>query len=552
MDYPDGSETFYNEEYVDCYFTSAPAVDREPSADDRARELPKASSGLSVSSNSGDMNPKRRSKSLERLSAVSIKPFPASDPLGSTFNLRFPSNDDDFSRPPRVPPRPKEEVLARFEQQKNSLVTRSAAVLQPGKVTRNKYVNVYLREGGGRRRRESGEESRRGREAEEGARRGREPEDRARKGREAEGTLRGKDGALSKAAGPHTAATGREESSKSRRQRTGGASLQPGKPVVQRCKSSAGVRELPRHQEYTPRRSAALPDSTPNPAETSGTLKSEPPSRPAIKPRKTRAISLEERVQSSHSVANSAAESPTLVIDSRTGTVCLQSGDVAITLPSSNDVTPSSQNVTTHLNQPPNAGDFNQEPQSFCSTSKVNELVVSSENSQPVRPPPPNRKPPTRPPVPSPRPRKPRTPTTKTPDLSEEDQYVHMSRNTTATSLNRDQSINPSLSRDQIINPSLSRDQSINPSLSRDQSINPSLPVSEPVQGEQLGGRPTDAANDSDNEEGAYSYVDLVKNRHLITPSPNFAGAYPTCTHDSEFSHWKISYITLVLHFVIL
>lgn len=455
---------------MDCF---AKPFDRDPSADGGgARELPKDSSVLSAGNRSSDMNPNRRSRSLERLSGVSIKPFPASG-LGSTINLSYSSNDNEFSRPPRVPPRPNDEVLARFEQQKNDIVTRST--LQPGKVARSKYVNVDLREEGGGRRRESGEGTRRGREAEGGARKGREG---ARRGREAEGSsLKGKDG---KATGQQTGRV-REVSPKSRRQRTSGASLQPAKPV-KRCKSSAGVSEVPRHQEYTPRRSAALPDSTPNPTETSGTLKLEPPSRPAIKPRKTRAISLEETLHSSQSSANTTG-SPTLVLDSRTGGACRP---LRISLPSiSNDS--SLQNGTMLLN----VGDFNQEPQILCSSSDRNGPVVISDNVQPARPPPPNRNPPTRPPAPTPRPRKPRTPTTIIPDLSEDDQYVHMSRDPTT--------------------------------LNRDQNINPSLPLE------------TDMGNGSDSDDGgAYSYVDLVKNRHL-TVSPYFDRTNPLCTHDGKF-----------------
>lgn len=460
-----------DEGYVDCFNTLPFAVDRTSSADASAREIHPTASSENLSAGSSDMNPKKRSKSLERLSGVSIRPSlsPGCD-LGSTTSLRYPPNDNEFVRRPRIPPRPNEHVLARFEQQKNNLV----ASRHPRKAARSKYVNFNLPE----------EENRRGREGEEGSEGARGVGETRQKVTAARTTK------IYKAAGTTTLHTGRVEGSpKSNRQRTSGALLRPGKPV-QRCKSSAGSCKNPRHHEHTkPRRSAVLPDSTPNPADTSGALKFEPRSRPVIKPRKT---SVEDSAHSSP-LSNKVGETP----HSRTGIVYRNAGEV---LPSGINVTPMHLDST----QPPSVGDFNPEPLSLHTPSKV--LPRNDKNVQPRRPQPPNRKPPVRPPVPVPRPRKLHTPTTENPDPLEADQYVHMSTIPTALTLD---------------------------------SNNPSLPLARGLtplskQGDQPAGIQTNTTKDSDDDEGAYSYVDLVKNIHLMA-SPHLTPPYPSCGPGSKF-----------------
>ena len=479
------------------------------------------------------MNGKKLSKSLERLSTLSVQP--SAGDANSTSSLRLSSNHQEFVSPPRprIPPRPNEQALARFKQQQVNLSAAGSpgAARPPGKAARTKYVEVHVSS------------------PKEGTRRG------GGEGRTSGVTAPRHSSPVTKSAAARTSYVVlklNEGSPPSRSQRT--SSKQP-KKGVQRCRSSVG--EQPRRHDNVPRRSAVLSATTTsvNPLvnENLQAPKSEPLSPPLRKPRKlsqptrpttslpprallhasprhfvpTKSEGVCETTLETHQVCHIASPH---IIDSRTGTAYTENGEN----------TPRGVDITRQTQAPP-SGDFNQEPQTvYPSSGNISHLPrnESTDNSkhsnlQPRRPPPPSRKPPIRPPIP--RPRKTRTSAINSLDPPELDPYVQMSQVSSSISC-------PKSSTDQLIRSPAPPFPSSCGNINR-------TPLPQ-ASGPWHGGMRETEINVEDNGayENDYSYVDLVKNQHLMSRT-NFTGPHASNTHKDD---GKYIYMYHVLGFGLL
>ena len=133
--------------YMQCYFGDADdEVARAGESNLGAPALRRSCICLQ-DTQSVDMGPKKRARSLEQLSTTSLAPSSA---VGATsLNKSSPSDNDQGRRgPPQIPPRPNVEVLSRFLQKRakrNALSSSPGAAASgggQGEPARRKYVEV--------------------------------------------------------------------------------------------------------------------------------------------------------------------------------------------------------------------------------------------------------------------------------------------------------------------------------------------------------------------------------------------------------------------------
>ena len=500
------------EGYIDCQFDS-----------DRARER-----GSEEDGSGDDMNSKkkRRSKSLERLSNLSIRPS-----AGEANSLTSSRSHQEFARRPRIPPRPSTQVLSRFKQQRDSLVVSSPGASprssgKPGNPVKTKYVELDVL---------PAKENAKG----------------VRNGGAATGSPHLHSSSKSRTA-PRTSYAmlqlpdegSNSPSSNSRR-----TSGQPhSRKTVQRSKSNA--LDQPLYSEYkTPRNSAAYPAATSDSWERPLHLETEAP--PSRKPKKTystaslyptthrtpplppRGSTLEDNSAATFRTVSEASHrdqhtTAPHIIDLRTGTATYRNGsDSPHTSAGEAGISTTPPSVATvHLSgQTSHHRHTHHEPLlSDIGTCQGEGSVNRHEKLQFRRPPPPSRRPPARPPAPIPQPRKPRTQTTS-PSDPESDQYIQM--------------VSP-----RVMSPASGSGsiQSGKPSLSGSGGVVNTTAFPRSSGGPREGGgaegvreAQSNTTDVSGEYDGAYSYVDLVKNRRLIvTIASNPPDPKSSARHEGE------------------
>jgi hypothetical protein len=429
------------------------------------------------------MGSRKRSKSLERLSAVSVRPSTsrggnASGADFSTAPRRRRRGQLEVSPravaalAPRIPPRPTDQLLNRFQQQRANLSHPSPATpAAQGKapaLQRKKYVelDVGVKEkgtaGGGR---AAGTNSRNSPRLVSSTK--------AAQPRIGYAVLQidSADGAASASPPPTSRVVVRRERARA---------------PVQRCKSTASERSIVVQRDPQPRHSAAYPiqhhhkqhshisESSLRTEETLGSPRkprkmSAPNTHIALKQHlSTKAVSLDEQNPSRELVnpvlPEESSASSLHIIDLRSGTTVYRD---------------------------------------------------DSGSPQVQRPPPPLRKPPSRPPAPLPRarknlPTKPPTTTKITGEPTDLEPYVDMSPADTTKRTSTSQLPNGGTKN--------------------------TTPLSRELRGQRgergRGGKERDPTPESEPEDfEAYSYVDLVKNRHLLgrdSQGPEAVGHHPT------------------------
>ena len=439
--------------YMQCYFDDVEDDDVARARESILGALALRRSCVVVTQSVG-MGSKKRAKSLERLSTISVTPSSAVEATTSS------PSDWGRVRSPRIPPRPNEHVLSRFLQQRAKITTlRSSSGAASsgggqGRPARRKYVEVDVippkencAGGGG------------------GGGRNVTPQPKARLSR----------------APPRTnyvllQTENMSDSTSSHTHHTRGPQGRSKVPV-QRSKSSAC--------DCDSQCSAHLESEAPLPRKprkisasvySSSTL---PPRAISLYDERLLATTgqvgladseLETRFDA-HSISDTGSWN---ITDSRAGTTAPQN---STTLPRSHP-------------QAVSGGVFIQEPHTPVPPLKFR------------IPPPPNRKPPTRPPGPTPRPRKPRT-------MNSQD-APGLDAPTQGTSQN------PQRFGEPLDPPPVS---TAPPSSSGSKtSVSPSPHARGPWKEEIV---TTGVQVDPDDpEDGAYSYVDLVKNRHIIARQP--------------------------------
>ena len=451
-----------------------------------------------------DMSSRKRSKTLERLSVLSIsRPSPPAASRGTADprrrrQLQAPA----VPPPPRVPPRPNEQLLNRFHLQRANFSppAPSSGLQQPAtsSAPRRKYVEVDVIEKG---------------ETPAGAR----------------GSPRLR---RTKAALPRTSyvvlqidgPTRSAPCSPSSASRAGRLAASGKRVQVKRCKSSTSERSLrpARDPFHQPRHSAAFPahqHQLQTPSESSRRLQ-EPQS--VCPPRKPRKSSVPNPLPSSYHTT----PRPNL----------LHTRAVSVTTDAHSNHHEFSQTSSSESNLFPDPVEPDETIQPTSSLHIINlrsgtatfeggsnntpsTVGPTSDSTQVHRPPPPLRKPPSRPPAPTPRARRQAVKTTaKTETPSTElEPYVHMSPSAPLSNPAAIASGSPGQQR-KITNNGCGAKNTT--PLPRESWGHPPGLV-----GAGKGRPPTP---DSGSEEfGAYSYVDLVRDRHLFR-DPSLTGAPPT------------------------
>ena len=423
-----------------------------------------------------NMGSKRQSKSLERLSALSIRPSSAGEASSSSGSLNSNASQSqmrqEFARPaPRIPPRPDVLVLSRFQQQRQllgrALRPPSSPRAEPGQTPRRKYVELEVL-----------------------------PPKRDGK-LEAGGTSRSApQQTQSKHLSPRAARTSyavlciEDDATKDPRKRSQGANRrQRDRAPVRRSKSSSGDQPTPPgsrgYNMYThARNSSALPadhlqqQNHLDPAETPKTRKPRKVSTPVITTTTTTTASVGHFPPLSvkaASVDTSSSSAATLEVGVDTRLKATSHTISAPTLHTSHGV---------------------------LRTSSENLRSEEDSASSAKRPPPPNRKPPVRPRGPPvPRPRKPRTnPETNDPD------YVHMMSSSAHGTL-------------ATISTTPGSSSSLHSLHSQSSSTTNTTPLPQVSAGQVRGekGEGNGSPLDTDEEDGPYTYIDLTKNRHLMS-----------------------------------
>ena len=499
--------------YMDCEFDS-----------ERAREQVCSTCTWSEAEDDSDaMNrgKQRRSKSLERLSNFSVH-----SPAGEANVLTSSQSHQEIARRPRIPPRPSTQLLSKFRQQRDVLASRPPGASQrsPEKVGNPvrtmKYVELDVLPS---------------KENPKGVRKG------------GAGRTAGSPQLSKSRTAPRTSYAMLQLPDESSNSPTSSIRRTSGQPPhsgsrrsVQRSKSNA--HDQARHSEYkTPRNSTAYPAASDS-WERLSHLETETPS--PRKPRKTsstvtlhptahrspplppRGLTVDHSACTSSPVPEPAhhdlhTTSPH-IIDLRTGTATYNDGSKSPHTSAgeaSASTTSHTSAATAHLNghTAPHRHSSH-EPHSTsspsdiatCNTARREESTISHEKSQFGRPPPPSRKPPDRPPGPIPRPRKARTSVTAvttSPNEPESDQYMRMvsAPRVSSTASGTSSSVKPSLSSCGVVN------MTPLPRVSGGTREGGGVEGVREAQG--------DTADVSDEFDGAYSYVDLVKDRRLMVTS---------------------------------
>lgn len=493
---------------------------------------------------------RKRSKSVDRLTGLSVRPSSNLDTSNSlatsVSSLNLAARRELVARPPpRIPPRPNAHVLTRFEQKKAVLTSPGPTRSSPktGKVARQKYVELDV--------------------ADTGQLRGRPQQPttqpRSKAGRTSYAVLQIDDAT----SGPNTGAAS------SRRPRQGRSAA----ARVQRCKSSLpehhnGTTTASRTRTHDPRHSTALITPASN-AHVPHSTHLHAPTTVALSPRKPRKSSTPVLVSptqphplppravtqlSNHCHSNVAnyhtdkvsnqgkpkddsyktSNEPALhIIDLRSGISEYRNNDSNKT----HSIPPQPINSTEaiYLNIPTTGSNgtlshdsvshtggtaTSQSSVVYSNTAHLtSELFKSGEDenisANARHPPPPSRIPPIRPSGPTPRPRKPRSSvTTNTPVATtppETYSYVKMSPS-------NPRKLNIGTATTDSAAPSLTTSSN---QLCNGNAINntplPRLTQTRKGEGGEGVGSTVDAvASTSEECYEAYSYVDVVKNRHLM------------------------------------